>query len=326
MNKNNAAIDIMKVVFSLCVIAIHTNPILRVTNQTMIDLYSLFVSFAVPFFFTTTGFLTGKKLDDENYVKQLRKKYIRIYLIWNAAYLPITIWGFIYNGQSITKAIFSWVKGFLLLGEQFCSWPLWYLLSIIYGTFVLQIMARKSIDLKGKCLIAISLFLLATIVNHAGSINPVFGKIVAKTVGNGRLLTGPCFMILGSVLSDWEVEKRTSLALSGGGIVLAIITALSFHLPYSTTYISAIILVPLLVKTCGLFSCGFDGKILRKYSKVSYFTHMYFVFLFQYSVLSFSKVREQGLECFVFSVIGTLIVFAIDLLIAFYKSEFDILS
>ena len=57
MKQDSIAIDIMKAVFSLCVIAIHTNPILQVNNQIILDLYGFVVSLAVPFFLYSYRFL-----------------------------------------------------------------------------------------------------------------------------------------------------------------------------------------------------------------------------------------------------------------------------
>ncbi len=82
-----------------------------VDNQIGLDLYNSIVSLAVPSFFATTGFLAGDRLDDEKWLKIIRKKYIRLYLIWNIVYLLITIWGFMYSSAGINKSLIIWIKG-----------------------------------------------------------------------------------------------------------------------------------------------------------------------------------------------------------------------
>lgn len=72
-------------------------------------------------------------------------------------------------------------------------------------------------------------------------------------------------------------------------------------------------MVPLVVKSCERIKINRDGKWLRDYSKVVYFTHMMCVFLFQYDLVRFQKIRTQGISCFLTAFIGTLVFYFIRL-------------
>lgn len=220
MGKNeNYLLDMMKAFFAICVIAIHTKPIEGVENQVALSIYNLITSLAVPFFFTATGFLETRKVKENGvgYISSITKKYFRLYMFWNIVYFPITIWGFAYNYQGVAKTAVYWFRGLVLVGEQFCSWPLWYLLSIIYGTYIMRCVVKCKFDRKDIFFAALILFLIAFLLNHAGAISTVFGKLVAVTIGSGRILTGPCFMLLGMVIRDWTIENNKTAVLIGGG-------------------------------------------------------------------------------------------------------------
>lgn len=208
--------DYLKAFFALCVIAIHTQPLSYTENKAILMIYDLTTSLAVPFFFAATGFLGGKKWNYVDYIVKTRRKYIRMYLIGNFIYFPVTIWGFIYNDYGVVRALIHWLRGFFLLGEQFYSWPLWYLLSIIIGTFIFQIIAKRNIKRAGSIFIAFITITIAYILNHAEMIHSEFSKIVSMTIGNGRLLTGSCFMLLGKEIRCWEISRKTSFKILGG--------------------------------------------------------------------------------------------------------------
>lgn len=220
-------LDILKAFFALCVVAIHTRPLQDIENQILISIYNLIISLAVPFFFTATGFLMAGEIgkNGADYVNGMRRKYIRLYLIWNIIYFPITIWGFAYNSQDITRIVLYWIRGFLFVGEQFCSWPLWYLLSIIYSTFFVEIVIRKNFNRKSIIIMAFVFFIVALGFNYALEINEVFDKVVETTLGSGRLFTGPCFVFLGMAMYGCNMNENMFKNLMGG-IALAVVSAL----------------------------------------------------------------------------------------------------
>ena len=67
---------------AFCVIAIHTTPLKGIDNNIIYILYEAAVSIAVPFFFLSTGYLIGRKIQnkkefDDVLVERQQKKVIR---------------------------------------------------------------------------------------------------------------------------------------------------------------------------------------------------------------------------------------------------------
>ena len=52
-------IDLFKFIFSLLVICIHTNPLLDVNSKANLIVSGLLASFAVPYFFVVSGYMSG---------------------------------------------------------------------------------------------------------------------------------------------------------------------------------------------------------------------------------------------------------------------------
>ncbi len=87
--KKYNSIDLCKYFMAFLVVAIHTHPLEGCENNLIMTIYNTIVSFAVPFFFVSTGFLLFIKIKDDYYEKEniLRvKKYIvktiKLYLLW----------------------------------------------------------------------------------------------------------------------------------------------------------------------------------------------------------------------------------------------------
>lgn len=69
---------------------------------------------------------------------------IYLYLLGNIVYLPLALYDFFcIQNLSYFKALVYYIRGILLVGQQYNSWILWYLLSIIYSITVLYILFRK---------------------------------------------------------------------------------------------------------------------------------------------------------------------------------------
>lgn len=61
-------------------------------------------------------------------------KYILLYIKLSIIYIPLTIYGIYYFHKSSTeKIVVGIIRNYILVGEQFYSWPLWYLLSSIFA-------------------------------------------------------------------------------------------------------------------------------------------------------------------------------------------------
>lgn len=145
-------IDIAKVVFAVFVVAIHTLAPFTATLSTEAQrVTTALLSMAVPFFFVASGFLLGNKLSSINregqqgYLRKWLYRIGRLYLLWTLIYLPYAIYGFSLDGISIGKSIILYTRNILLIGENYWSWPLWYLLGMLVSGCIIWLLNRLNI-------------------------------------------------------------------------------------------------------------------------------------------------------------------------------------
>lgn len=96
-----------------------------------------------PSFFLASGFLCFRDLNYASFgvaisagterVRNTIVKLLRLYLIWTLLYLPLTIFGNVLLGKNLLHGSLSFIRGTLFVGENYYSWPLWYLLASIVG-------------------------------------------------------------------------------------------------------------------------------------------------------------------------------------------------
>ena len=138
-----------------------------------------------------------------------------------------------------------------------------------------------------------SCFVLANII---GSFQE--SRIIELTVVNGRLFTGPSYILMGMLVN----RERKIFSQSGGIIVLilACICSVLLKIHYSTTSIAAFLSVPWILGTAMRYSnstCKMGiSKVCRDISSNIYYSHMYFLFVWMYLL----PIRKRGLECFLF--------------------------
>ena len=65
-----------------------------------------------------------------------------MYLLWTLLYLPMALWHFVATGKTLHRAIQLYIQGFFFVGQQYNSWPLWYLLSTFYTLGVLYLLLK----------------------------------------------------------------------------------------------------------------------------------------------------------------------------------------
>lgn len=98
--KAKNSIDLTKLIMAVFVVAIHTNPLAGVQNQTVLTVCNTVLQMAVPFFFLASGYLLGIHIRDLRcpeesipVVKRQLKKILGMYLIhmyvWTFYYLAV---------------------------------------------------------------------------------------------------------------------------------------------------------------------------------------------------------------------------------------------
>lgn len=283
--KEFKGIDIAKFVMAVLVVAIHTHPFERVDNPAFIKIWDVIVSVAVPYFFIASGFFLFKKVDKEPdqssrliQIASYGKRIARLYVYWTIIFLPITIWKFVNNDEPFYKDVLLFLRGFFLFGENHFSYPLWYLLSMIYSLVLIYILVGRNHKIKSFLIISIFLFaisiLIDTIIQNEinSDTKSAVGQTVKNVLGSGRLFTGLLYIMIGALFSRLrkQISNIVLLAFFLIGVLLQI-----FKLPILSPF--AFVLLPTAIFYFSMNSNADwvgDSYLFRKSSTVMYFTHM----------------------------------------------------
>lgn len=196
---------VMKLIMAYVVVAIHT------TDWSLMGLTET----AVPYFFIASGFFLFRKLggsreEDLRVIKQWILKILKLYLIWTAIYLPFTVVGFIRDGLSFQTATAVFLRNLIFVGENYLSWPLWYLLAMVWGGIQIYLLRWLRMPVWSMFLTGVALYLAAHFLDleHMSLYAKVF-----RTTSNGFFL-GLMFLTAGGMLWQWTGrELRVELPL-----------------------------------------------------------------------------------------------------------------
>lgn len=143
------SIDCTKVLFAVFVVGIHTlTPFTATLSIEAQRVITAILSMAVPFFFVASGFLLGNKLNSTNgegglvYLRKWLYRIGRLYLLWTLIYLPYAIYGFSLEKLSFIKSVAIYTRNIILVGENYWSWPLWYLLAMFVAGCIIYLLLR----------------------------------------------------------------------------------------------------------------------------------------------------------------------------------------
>lgn len=329
--KKYNSLDLIKWIMAIFVIAVHTHPLETIQNNFIYKVYEVMITMAVPFFFMTSAYLLFYKMNglyaEDNNIKIIDKYIIRIiklYLIWNVLYFPLAIYDYAQSGTGVLKSIALYIRGFFFVGEHFYSWPLWYLLSTIYSMVLIRILLKKRYKEWHILFLSIAVFIMAQImtylVNNQANLNGIlylFARLVRISIGDGRILTGLCYIAIGMFIARYKVNVDWK--------ILLLTVIISFAI---SVYYSNFMLLLLLYTVFFLLALSInlsDRKVyyyLRRASTIMYFTHMFFFFYFSIKVGMKQKYGLIGfLFTFICSVILSLIIIGIQ-----KKKEYKILK
>lgn len=196
--------DLLKFILSLIVVWIHTG---TATG---------FVGWVVPVFFVLSGFFLSRRIiiDRDKATAAVCAwlgKTLRMYLIWTAIFIPYAAIGFWKDGLPILKSIAIWLRNILFVGENYLSWPLWYLLGLLQAGVIIWLTEKLRLPLWVYPFLAIILGILPHIVpfNNIHLYTKVF-----KYTRNGIFIGFP-YMVLGGVIKycfpkirGWKNDSR----------------------------------------------------------------------------------------------------------------------
>lgn len=283
-----AGIDIAKFIFSIFVVGIHTQPFEQNTGVIK-NVVDFLFSISVPFFFLSSSYFLFSKpinspLELHHNINKYALRLTKLYLMWTAIFLPVTLYDYWTNGKSALHNTFSFFRMLIMVGEHYFSWPLWYLLASIYGIIFLKLLINRKYALP---IAAFSLLLLSEFLTHLArgeiAINlhtQTAMEIIQHTISNGRILSGLPYLAAGYYLSR-PLNRYATLTFYALGAIGCVLCALKI------SYISTISMLPvcaavfLATKNIKPRSSEIYLK-LRKASTVIYFTHMYFYFIMSF--------------------------------------------
>lgn len=310
------SIDLMKIIMSICVVAIHTEPLNNCTNKWALNIFDSVVRMAVPFFFVVSGFLLASKFDDDfssdhniDIVKKTLIRIMKLYVLWTIIYLPMTMVHFLLEKKSILHNFVDFIRGFIFIGQQYNSWPLWYLLSTIYSLCLILLILKLKLNRKILLTIGFVFLIFSTgvswFVSYTGTMPyslTLVQKALSYTIVTGRIFTGAFYIPLGIYLQKKEMPVSICTTMLVLGFILSIFT---------TSFVIDIVL--LVVSITGLFGVVVKWQlkdnsiypILRRMSTVIYFVHMY-VWTGYYMIVY--QTKTYGFDSFVITVVVSVLI------------------
>lgn len=299
---------------AIVVIAIHVHPFEGYSRTTLLDMYGLLCGCAVPFFFLCTGYFLAKRVIYVNcdcqfvIIKRYVNKLLHLYLIWTVVYLPLTILDYYTNVAPWWKDILDFLRGFVIFGEHYNSWILWYLLSGMYGLIFIYFLRKRNTSWEKIVLIGFVLYLCGAAITQFVKIEgdlPVYIMWLKKFISaivSGRIFTSFFFIPMGILIYEMETDKWQALGCIFAAIVLWCLGG--NEIPIISKGIIALSAIGIFAFVINVhLSYKKIYKYLRTSSMVIYFLHMW-IWTLVYSVIYGKKV--YGMDMFVLTLLFTL--------------------
>lgn len=290
-------IDLLKFVCAFLVMGIHTRPFQASSELLDRVFYYDISNYAVPFFYACTGYflvIWHPKEKLQTKLKFRSMKILKTYLMWSIIYLPLTVCGWFVEGRLEPKYLVLCLRNYILVGENFYSWTLWYLNGLFFALLLIGVLSKRfSIkQISGIGIFAYIVGIGLTMLNGYSESMPLFCARAVKlyfslfvTTRNG-LFQSLVFVAFGMMIA--EIERADELKLSiknglfaGGTYIVKV----GFSLMGGEQYFSKMLDLPtfwFLFESI-IYACkkaNFKGtfyKQLRCMSATIYFVHMYFV-------------------------------------------------
>lgn len=328
--KKYNCVNLFRFLMAICVISIHTNPLANVNNIYLIRLNESIVRLAVPFFFLVTGFFIGKKMHDinkyskidNNIIKKSKNKNLKYFFIFTLIYLPITFYYYFNSEYSVLSNIYNFFQGLFLTGEHYNSWILWYLLSIIYGLLLIEILNKKNYNIKKIIIIGLILYLFSYMINIIVDIDTdinivkILKKIISYTVVSGRIFTSVSYLSIGMYISKDENKFRNKKNIN----ILLFILLLFLNILTPDIFNEFFILPSAVIIFIIIINVNLkDNKIyeiLKFFSEKMYFWHLY-IYTLICMIISHGSIEH----IYGFNMFGLCLFFTIVLSIVFYIFE-----
>lgn len=320
-------IDIIKFIMSIFVVAIHSQFSLT-THGYLKNVLDILFGAAVIYFFIASGYFIGSYFKYENRcytensfrnVKSSFFKIAKMYFIWCAVYLPLSIFGEIYYGNGLIKSAVKIFRGLFFAGQNFYSYQLWYLLAFTVALALLLIFMKLKIRFRYITVFAVILFLIGIFLDylHDTGHNIFLLNIYYAVFMNTKngFFKGLFYLIIGiSISKSGKITKPIYSIIFGAAVftVMATVNNDSLTALLTPVFTAFIFCFALSVKS-GAISDSLSIN-LRNISTGIYVLHMYFVAIFIVGISHGSEQYNYTL-CTLFSIAASIMIYAILYLI-----------
>lgn len=326
MVQNYKSFDVIKIILSFFVIALHVN----VFTTSSIELR--FLRLAVPVFFIISGFFLQKSYATGGLEKinKYIKKTLKLYLLYTLIYFPLTLFAFYQSEKPITHCLFAFIRNVIFVGENSYSYPLWYLLALIYATIMIRFLIIKNVS-PIKILLVGGLFTLSglmvekALASHHDLyfLNQLLSlyKQIFVTTRNGFFI-GFGYLCMGYFIGFYEEILKRYRNFHG-------LFFLIFYIIFLISDINLSLNLAAMMLVCFLLRCPIFAEIhniwMRNMSTLIYFFHMYFVVIIYYFYHIFTKIELSFCVNFIITSITTTFFCAV-LLNLISKDKYKILK
>ena len=209
-----------------------------------------------------------------------------------------------YGFEEGVKKLVAFLRNVCFVGENYMSWPLWYLLALIVSVFMIKCFIKGKMRLLYIFIVSLTLTLIGLYINYLNNCEnlPIFVGYILKsynlvfvTTRNG-IFVGLFYVTIGMIISKYELIITTNKLLI---LILFVVSLLGYYFDLILGLnIFASALVCVLLMCNGLFKKMSNNlaKTFRKMSTVVYFFHMYFIFIFSnlyYHIPRFVSFQEK---------------------------------
>lgn len=132
-----SSVDFFKLLFSLCVVALHTENAFMLSENANYYVTSLLFRLAVPYFFIASGYFLGKKLNKSGNKTSIEKQYISrnapYWLFYGSLYGLVVLAKDLSNGSEPINSILSFFKYMIFYPRG----AMWFILASIVASIII---------------------------------------------------------------------------------------------------------------------------------------------------------------------------------------------
>ena len=198
--------------------------------------------------------------------------------------------------MSLVKAILHYIQGFLIIGQHYLSWQLWYLLSFIYALIIILFLQKFNLSDKKIIFLTFLIYLFGvTMVFLTKNYNYLtLIHLFSFFLGSGRILTGMFLIFFGLCINKYNltINKNKLIPL----IIICFIV--SIIVPNEISKVVLYILIFIFSKQIN--NLKLNTIYLRKSSTIFYFLHMWNLFIY---LLIVGKENAYGLYSFLLNIL-----------------------